>query len=48
LEVQEITFLPQTSITMNADDLPMFEKFVNMLNDCDDVQDIYHNVELAS
>jgi YebC/PmpR family DNA-binding regulatory protein len=46
LEVQEITFLPQTSKTIAAEDLPMFEKFINMLNDCDDVQDIYHNVDL--
>ncbi|HAX29549.1 MAG TPA: YebC/PmpR family DNA-binding transcriptional regulator, partial [Alteromonas macleodii] len=22
---------------------PMFEKFMDMLNDCDDVQDVYHN-----
>ena len=22
----------------------MFEKFLEMLHDCDDVQDIYHNV----
>lgn len=46
LEVQEITFLPQTTKTLGPDDLPMFEKFINLLNDCDDVQDIYHNVEL--
>jgi YebC/PmpR family DNA-binding regulatory protein len=46
LEVQEITFLPQTSKTLGPDDLPMFEKFINMLNDCDDVQEIYHNVDL--
>lgn len=43
LEVQEITFLPQTNTEISADDLPMFEKFINMLNDCEDVQDIYHN-----
>jgi YebC/PmpR family DNA-binding regulatory protein len=48
LETQEITFLPQSSKTLGADDLPLFEKFLNMLNDCDDVQDIYHNVELPS
>jgi YebC/PmpR family DNA-binding regulatory protein len=46
LEVQEITFLPQTSKTLSPDDLPMFEKFINMLNDCDDVQEVYHNVDL--
>lgn len=43
LEVQEITFLPQSSIEVGKEDLPTFEKFINMLNDCDDVQDIYHN-----
>ncbi|MDZ4820763.1 MAG: YebC/PmpR family DNA-binding transcriptional regulator [Planctomycetota bacterium] len=46
LEVQEITFLAQSSITLSEEDLPNFEKFINMLNDCDDVQDIYHNVDL--
>jgi YebC/PmpR family DNA-binding regulatory protein len=46
LEVQEITFLPQTSKKISPEDLPMFEKFISMLNDCDDVQDIYHNAEL--
>jgi YebC/PmpR family DNA-binding regulatory protein len=48
LEAQEITFLPQTSKTLEGDDLAMFQKFLNMLNDCDDVQEIYHNVELPS
>lgn len=48
LEVQEITFLAQTSKTISAEDLPLFEKFINMLNDCDDVQEIYHNIDLPS
>jgi YebC/PmpR family DNA-binding regulatory protein len=46
LEVQEITFLAQTNADLSADDVPMFEKFINMLNDCEDVQDIYHNAIL--
>lgn len=46
LEVQEITFLPQSNIELSGDDVPMFEKFMNMLNDCEDVQDIYHNATL--
>ncbi|AMV38206.1 YebC/PmpR family DNA-binding transcriptional regulator [Planctomyces sp. SH-PL62] len=46
LEVQEITFLPQSSKVLDGDDLGMFEKLLGMLNDCDDVQEIYHNVEL--
>ena len=48
LEVQEITFLPQTSKALGPDDLAMFQKFVGLLNECDDVQDVYHNVDLAS
>jgi len=43
-ETQEITFLPQQSKSLGAEDLALFEKFLDMLNDCDDVQDIYHNV----
>jgi YebC/PmpR family DNA-binding regulatory protein len=46
LEVQEITFLPQTSKALNPEDLAMFQKFIGMLNDCDDVQDVFHNVDL--
>lgn len=48
IEVEEITFLPQARTEISPDDLPMFEKFVNMLNDCDDVQDVYHNAILPS
>lgn len=47
-EVQEITFLPQASTELSADDVPMFEKFIQMLNECDDVQDVYHNAILPS
>ncbi len=46
LEVQEITFLPQSMKEIGPDDLPMFEKFMGMLHDCDDVQDIYHNADV--
>jgi YebC/PmpR family DNA-binding regulatory protein len=48
LEVQEITFLPQVSKTLSGDDLAWFERFLGMLHDCDDVQEIYHNVLLPS
>jgi YebC/PmpR family DNA-binding regulatory protein len=46
LEVEEITFVPQTDVEISADDMPMFEKFLDMLNDCDDVQNVYHNAIL--
>ena len=45
-EVDEITFIPQTTITIDGDDIEMFEKFIDMLNDNDDVQNVYHNVEI--
>lgn len=48
LEVQEITFLPQTTKTLSGEDLATFERLLGMLNDCDDVQEIYHNVSLPS
>ena len=48
LEVQEITFHPQANKELSADDVPMFEKFLALLNDCEDVQEIYHNAVLPS
>ncbi len=45
-EVEEIQFIPQTTTAISADDLPMFEKFLDMLNDLDDVQNVYHNAEV--
>ncbi len=48
LEVDEITFVPQAYTEISADDVPVFEKLINMLNDCEDVQEIYHNAKLPS
>lgn len=47
-EVDEITFVPQLNADVAEADVAMFEKFITMLNDCDDVQDIYHNAVLPS
>ena len=46
LEVQEIVFLPQATKTLSAEDQASFDKFLGMVNECDDVQEIYHNVAL--
>jgi YebC/PmpR family DNA-binding regulatory protein len=45
-DVDEIQFLPKTTAPVEGDDIPLFEKFMDMLNDLDDVQNIYHNAEL--
>ncbi len=45
-DVAEIQFIPKVSTTLdNEDDIAMFEKFMGMLNELDDVQNVYHNVE---
>lgn len=46
-EVDEISFIPQTSTPLSGDDVPVFERFLEMLNDCEDVQQVYHNAEIA-
>jgi transcriptional/translational regulatory protein YebC/TACO1 len=48
LEIQEIRFLPQASKSLSGEELVAFEKLLGMLHDCDDVQDIYHNIVLPS
>ncbi len=44
-EVDEIQFIPKSCAPISGDDVEMFDKFLEMLNDLDDVQNIYHNVE---
>ena len=48
LEVEDISWVPQTTTTLSGDDVAAFEKFLDMLEDCDDVQQVYHNAELES
>ena len=44
-EVDEIQFIAQNTAPLVGDDIETFETFIAMLNDLDDVQSIYHNVE---
>jgi len=44
-EVDEIQFIAQNTAPLAGDDIETFETFTAMLNDLDDVQSIYHNVE---
>lgn len=45
-EIEEITFIPQTHTTLDGEDVETFNKLLDMLNDCDDVQEVYHNAEM--
>jgi len=45
-DVDEIQFIPQTFTCLSGeDDIAAFEKLMDMLNEVDDVQNVYHNVE---
>ena len=46
LDVEEITFVPQTMTPVAEEDSEKFQKFLDLLDDCDDVQQVYHNAEL--
>ncbi|MFK7732905.1 MAG: YebC/PmpR family DNA-binding transcriptional regulator [Pseudomonadales bacterium] len=45
-DMDEIQFLAQNTQALAGEELETFEKFIDMLNDVDDVQNVYHNVEL--
>ena len=45
-DVDEIQYLPKGSTPISGDDLEMFNKFLDMLNDLDDVQNIYHDAAI--
>ncbi len=42
----EIKMIPQNYITLDGEKLEQFTKMLDKLNELDDVQDVYHNVEL--
>ncbi len=44
-EVDEIQFLPKGNTPISGEDVEMFGTFLDMLNDLDDVQNIYHDAE---
>ncbi|MES2625609.1 MAG: YebC/PmpR family DNA-binding transcriptional regulator [Pseudomonadota bacterium] len=44
-EVDEIQFIPQNYTAISGEDITVFEKFMDLLNDVDDVQNVYHNAE---
>ena len=44
-DVEEIATTPQEYISLEGEDMELFERLMNLLNACDDVDKIYHNVE---
>ena len=44
--VDEISYLPKERITLEGEDLEIFNKLITMLDEVDDVQNVYHNVDI--
>lgn len=44
-ETDEIQFIPKGQTPIGGEDVEMFEKFLDMLNELDDVQNIYHDAQ---
>lgn len=42
----EMSWLPQTMVTLEGDNLAKFQRMLDVLEDNDDVQNVYHNVAL--
>lgn len=45
--VAELTMLPQNEVTLEADAQAQLEKLIDALEDLEDVQQVYHNVDLG-
>ena len=45
-KVAEFEMLPQTDIELSEDDQATFEKLIDALEDLEDVQNVFHNVDL--
>lgn len=45
-DIDEISMLPKEKVTLIGEDLEVFNKMLTMLDEIEDVQNVYHNVEL--
>lgn len=46
-EAAEIAMIPSTKADMDAETAPKLLRLIDMLEDCDDVQEVYHNGEIS-
>ncbi|MDM8196366.1 YebC/PmpR family DNA-binding transcriptional regulator [Massilimicrobiota timonensis] len=43
-DVDDITTTPQDYVELEGEDMMLFDRLMGLLNDCDDVDEVYHNV----
>ncbi len=46
-QVAELTMMPQNEVELGEDDKAQFERMIDVLDDLEDVQQVYHNVDLG-
>ena len=46
LDIDEVSMVPLDKVKLEGEDLELFNKLLNMLDEIEDVQNVYHNVEL--
>jgi len=46
-DAAEVTMIPSTKADMDAETAPKLLRLIDMLEDCDDVQEVYHNGEIS-
>ncbi|GAA0472694.1 MULTISPECIES: YebC/PmpR family DNA-binding transcriptional regulator [Tatumella] len=46
-DTAEVTMIPSTKAEMDAETAPKLLRLIDMLEDCDDVQEVYHNGEIS-
>lgn len=44
--IEEIAMVPKETITVSGEDLELFNKLLTLLDEVEDVQNVYHNVDL--
>ena len=46
IDIDEVSMVAIDKVTLEGEDLELFNKLLNMLDEIEDVQNVYHNVEL--
>ena len=44
-EVEEIQFVPKGETVISGEEVEQFEKLLDLLNKCEDVQNVYHDAK---
>ena len=47
MQEAEVKMIPSTTVDLDAETAPKLLRLIDMLEDCDDVQNVYHNGEIS-